>query len=317
MIDGKARFDLESSHTADDPRLRRIGNPVDISEIYRDVMMDARTVDMVADLIGPAVKFHHCKINVKSPRSSQEVRWHQEHPFDPHANDDELVALLLLTDMTVENGALQIVPGAHRERYSLYQADVYTDESLARGPRDAVAEGHSHDWRGGQHLHHRHLDAPRLRLWRQHDRPRRLFIADYTAADAIPFAPPAVPSPLHGTIVRGKPTRFARLEESMLELPRPYTEDFFFSYQESADSAEQSPAHEPTKRPISAPGARTVAAAKRVERFDPGHKDYLRPSNHCMTVLPHGGACAGGGLWKCTTETPRSKPRPAREPNSA
>ena len=30
-------------------------------------MLDARTVDMVADLVGPDVKFHHCKINLKLP----------------------------------------------------------------------------------------------------------------------------------------------------------------------------------------------------------------------------------------------------------
>src|SRR6185295_17804659 len=63
-IDGRPRFDMGGEHSADKPALRRINNPSDISDAYREVMLDARTVDMVADLIGPDVKFHHCKINL-------------------------------------------------------------------------------------------------------------------------------------------------------------------------------------------------------------------------------------------------------------
>ena len=73
-VDGKARFDLEASHTPEHPRLRRINNPVEISEVYRDVMINAHFVDIVADLIGPDVKFRHCKINVKMPGSTDEAR---------------------------------------------------------------------------------------------------------------------------------------------------------------------------------------------------------------------------------------------------
>jgi len=64
-IDGRPRFDMGAEHSADKPALRRINNPSDISDAYREVMLDGRTVDMVADLVGPDVKFHHCKINLK------------------------------------------------------------------------------------------------------------------------------------------------------------------------------------------------------------------------------------------------------------
>jgi ectoine hydroxylase-related dioxygenase (phytanoyl-CoA dioxygenase family) len=231
-IDGKARFDLEATHSQDAPRLRRINTPVEVSEAYRDVMMNARYVDMICDLIGPNVKFHHCKVNVKMPGSPHEVRWHQDHPFDPHTNDDELVTLLLLTDMTLENGPVEVVPGSHRERYSLYQSDVYTGEISAEEmetlrPRAVPVTG-----RAG--------DVCIIDTWMVHgsgvnrtERPRSLFISDYTAADAFPLTPPAVPSTLHGTIVRGKATRFARLRDAVLELPQPFSGDTFFSYQET------------------------------------------------------------------------------------
>ena len=107
-VDGKARFDLEPGHTPERPRLRRVANPADISEAYRDVLWTAALVDMVADLIGPNIKFHHCKLNVKLPGMETAVGYHQDHPYDPHTNDDVIVALTLLTDMTLENGCLEL-----------------------------------------------------------------------------------------------------------------------------------------------------------------------------------------------------------------
>ena len=44
-------------------------------------LLDARTVDMVADLVGPDVKFHHCKINLKLSGAKTEVSYHQDFAF--------------------------------------------------------------------------------------------------------------------------------------------------------------------------------------------------------------------------------------------
>jgi hypothetical protein len=66
-IDGRPRFYMGAEHSAEHPALRRINNPSDISQAYLDVMRNAASVDMIDDLIGPNVKFHHCKINLKLP----------------------------------------------------------------------------------------------------------------------------------------------------------------------------------------------------------------------------------------------------------
>ena len=144
----------------------------------------------------------------------------------------------MLTDVTMENGALQVVPGSHRERYSLYQNDRYTGEISAEDiatllPRAVPVTGKAgdvciaHTWM----VHGSGANGSAGR--------RSLFVNDYTAADAIPLTPPAMPSALHGMIVRGNPTRFARLKNTVLELPQSYAVDSFFSYQEKAvDAAE-------------------------------------------------------------------------------
>jgi len=55
------------------------------------------------------------------------VDWHQDHAYDPHTNDDMLTILLMLDDMSEENGCLQVVPGSHRgEHFSHFESDRFT-----------------------------------------------------------------------------------------------------------------------------------------------------------------------------------------------
>jgi ectoine hydroxylase-related dioxygenase (phytanoyl-CoA dioxygenase family) len=114
IIDGRPRFDLEAGHSAEKPALRRVNSPVEVSQAYYDCMADSAMTDMVADLIGPNVKFHHCKINSKLPGAKTEVKWHQDFPFTPHSNDDIVTALLFIDDVTADNGPLEVVGGTHR-----------------------------------------------------------------------------------------------------------------------------------------------------------------------------------------------------------
>jgi len=235
MMDGKARFDLEPGHTAEHPKLRRVANPADISPAYQRVLWDSSITDMVADLVGPSIKFHHCKLNIKLPGMATEVRYHQDHLFDPHTNDDMLAMLLLLDDMSVANGCLKIVPGSHRERYTHYRGGKFVGEiDPAMYPefdRRAVP------------ITGRTGDVCFMHTWAVHGSesnrspvPRRLLICDYTAADAFPLTAPVVPSRHTGRLLRGTPTRTARLIATTIELNEPYAEDSFFGIQGDKDA---------------------------------------------------------------------------------
>ena len=112
-VNGKARFDVEKGHNADKPALRRINAPHEVSDAFFDVMSDSAMTDMVADLIGPDVKLHHTKVNSKLPGSATAVKWHQDFPFTPHTNDDLITALLMVDEVTEENGPLEVWAGTH------------------------------------------------------------------------------------------------------------------------------------------------------------------------------------------------------------
>lgn len=229
-VDGKARFDLEFGHSAEHPRLRRVANPVEISESYRLVLMDSSITDMVAQLIGPSIKFHHCKLNVKLPGMETVVYYHQDHSYDPHTNDDMLAILLMLDDATEENGCLKVVPKSHKQRFSHFSNGEYTG---------TIDSSHYSDFnmREVPVLASRG-DVCFMHTWTVHasqsnrsSTPRRILICDYTAADAYPLLSPALPSQYTGKIVRGEPSQYARLTNAELEMRTLYSEDSFFELQ--------------------------------------------------------------------------------------
>jgi ectoine hydroxylase-related dioxygenase (phytanoyl-CoA dioxygenase family) len=230
-VDGRPRFDMGEEHCAQRPALRRVNNPSEISAHYHDVMRNSSMVDMVADLIGANVKYHHCKINLKLPGSHTVVGYHQDFSYTPHTNDDIVTALLMLDDVSEKNGCLMVVPGSHRgPQYSLFDGATFTgfvdpEQERALKAREVAATGKAGDV-CLMHTRLLHGSAPNLS-----DRPRGLFICVYTAADAFPLARNPMPSELEGTIVRGERTRVARLMQADIELPEQPKMASFFAVQ--------------------------------------------------------------------------------------
>ena len=237
-IDGRPRFDMGTEHRPDNPALRRVNNPSDISGAYEDVIANAPVVDMIADLIGPDVKFHHCKINLKLPGSATVVGYHQDFAYTPHTNDDIITTLIMLDDTTEENGCLMVVPGSHRGPiHSLFEGDRFTgfvaDDVESEASSKAVAvTGRA----GGACLMHtRLLHGSAANLSR---RPRGLYICVFSAADAVPLARNPMANPNEGRILRGHRAHVARLMEGSVELPEQPKMASFFAVQGQASAGE-------------------------------------------------------------------------------
>jgi ectoine hydroxylase-related dioxygenase (phytanoyl-CoA dioxygenase family) len=73
-------------------------------------------LDVVEELIGPDILVHTTSLFRKRPRDPAFIPWHQ----DAHGwrlDDPRLVtAWIALTESTVENGCMRVLPGTHRER---------------------------------------------------------------------------------------------------------------------------------------------------------------------------------------------------------
>ncbi len=227
-LDGRPRFDLEPGHSAEQPALRRVNAPVEVSKAYFAAMASSRMTDCVADLIGPNVKLHHTKINSKLPGAATAVKWHQDFPFTPHSNDDVITALLMVDEVTAENGPLEVVAGSHEgEIHGLWHDGVFTgsvDDGIAgdcqkqaircTGPAGSVCLMHTRLLHGS---------APNVS-----DHPRTLFICVYSAEDAVPYSANPMPTEYEGLVVRGQKTNRVRSVPYEIELPqKPATASFF------------------------------------------------------------------------------------------
>jgi len=227
-IDGRARYDLEPGHTAEKPALRRVNAPVEVSQAYYDSMASSRMTDCVADLIGPNVKFHHSKINAKLPGGKTEVKWHQDFPFTPHSNDDLITALLMVDDVTQENGPLEVVAGSHKgELHGLWHNGVFTGAVADSVAEDCKQKAVTCVGSAGSvclmHTSLLHGSAPNLG-----NRARNIFISVYSAEDAVPCSSNPMPTEFEGLVVRGEKTGKIRSIPFEIELPqKPVTASFF------------------------------------------------------------------------------------------
>ena len=228
IVDGRSRFDLEPGHNADVPALRRVNAPVEVSDAYYAAMFDSRMTACVADLIGPNVKFHHSKINSKLPGGQTEVKWHQDFPFTPHSNDDLVTALLMIDEVTEENGPLEVLPGSHKgDIHGLWHNGVFTGAVAEDVAKESQSKAVRCVGKAGSVclMHTQLLHGSTSNLSAQ---PRTLFICVYSAEDAIPCSPNPVPTKFQGLLVKGERTNKVRSMDFQIELPQlPTTASFF------------------------------------------------------------------------------------------
>jgi phytanoyl-CoA hydroxylase len=235
-LDGRPRFDLQPGHCAEVPGLRRVQSPEEVSDVYANVMRNARTVDICAELIGPAIRFHHGKVNSKLPGTATKVNFHQDFPFQPMTNDDIITCLLFIDEVTLENGPLEVVPGTHKgPLYSHWHNGVFTGSVS-----DEVFEQHKDNivkctGKAGSvclmHASLLHGSAPNLS-----DKSRTLYISTYYAEDSIELSPNHLPSTLTHELVRGEASGRVRCSPYEMELPEVPTGTSFFAQQETVGS---------------------------------------------------------------------------------
>ncbi|MEO2168342.1 MAG: phytanoyl-CoA dioxygenase family protein, partial [bacterium] len=209
-------FDLESDHSAQRPRLRRLVSPADLHETFWEFASNSVVTDLVQDLLGPDIKFHHSKLNFKAPHGGEEVKWHQDIQFWPHTNYGPLTIGLFLSDVKAEMGNVGFVPGSHEgELFDQYDGERWAgclcedDVTRLETERAVYPTGPA----GTLTVHNCrtvHGSPPNRSA---HERP--LLLQTYAPADAFVYTDLVRKSPRGDTLIRGQPARWARHD------PRP------------------------------------------------------------------------------------------------
>ena len=66
-------YDLEPGHSAAEPRVRRIKAPHKVHAIFDQIVRSPAVIDILTKLIGPGLRLHGSKLNMKSARYGSPV----------------------------------------------------------------------------------------------------------------------------------------------------------------------------------------------------------------------------------------------------
>jgi len=165
------------------------------------------------------------------PHSATVVKWHQDFPFTPHSNDDLITALLMVDEVTMENGPLEVWSGTHKsDIHSLWHDGVFTgavDDAVTNAALDnrSFCTGKA----GSVCLMHTRLLHGSAK--NNSDHPRTLYIMVFSATDAVALTPSPVPSKHQGIVVRGHDDGRVRSVHFDIERPELPKGASFFTQQ--------------------------------------------------------------------------------------
>ena len=218
-------YDLEDSHSPDEPRVRRIKTPHLHHPEYARAARHPRIVEVLTDLWG-TVRLDTGKLNMKSAGYGAPVEWHQDWAFYPHTNDDLAAVGIMLDDCEAENGPMMVIPGSHLGPvYDHHGADGRFCGAIDPVACDLdVSRAVPCLGRAGSITVH-HVRAVHGSATNFSGRERRLLLFQYRAADAWPLLGfPAGIEKFDELLLVGEPTIAPRLAPVPVRMPLPPAE---------------------------------------------------------------------------------------------
>ena len=215
-------YDLEPGHTPENPRVRRIKAPQKVHPIFDEIVRSPAVISILTRLIGPGLRLHGSKLNMKSAQYGSPVEWHQDWAFYPHTNDDLLAIGVLLDDCDLENGPMLVTPCTHTGEVwnhhgddgrfaGLIDPDLIQDEIKRAVPCTGKA--------GSMSFHH--VRALHGSATNTSNKPRNLLLYEVAASDAWPLMGVKDFAEFDSRLLAGPSVITPRLADVPVRMPLP------------------------------------------------------------------------------------------------
>ena len=97
-----------------------------------------KILDAIEDVIGPDILCWNTNFFIKEANSPGFVSWHQDSTYWGLDPDDVITAWIALTEVTPENGYMQMIPGSHKIDQLPHLDTFHKDNLLSRGQEISV-----------------------------------------------------------------------------------------------------------------------------------------------------------------------------------
>lgn len=225
LTEHSAALDLEPTHTAERPKVRRIKQPQNVHPFYNELARHPAVLEPIKPILGPSIRLRAgCKINMKNPSHGSPVEWHQDWAFYPHTNQNVLAVGILLDDMSANNGPIMFLGGSHRGPvFSHHSEGAFCGAiNLKEESLDVSSAREIYATAGSMTIHHARLVHGSA--VNRSESPRRILFYEYTSADAWPLAGIEHLTnfeEFNSRMVCGEPTLEPRMESVPVKMPLP------------------------------------------------------------------------------------------------
>lgn len=151
---------------------------------YRRLIFHEPILDMVEAFLGPNIQLFHDQALYKPADNGDAVFWHQDNAYWQCMPSNLISCWLTLDDVTVENGAMHVLPGSHLQAID-HERSTSTDALLDLGDQIDDSQAEIIDLPAGGVMFH-HCQTLHYTPPNRTDRQRRAF--------AIHFMPPGTRS---------------------------------------------------------------------------------------------------------------------------
>ena len=97
-----------------------------------------KILDAIEDAIGSDILCWNTNVFIKEANSPGFVSWHQDSTYWGLDPDEVITAWVAFTDVTAENGYMQVIPGSHKIDQLPHVDTFHKDNLLSRGQEIAV-----------------------------------------------------------------------------------------------------------------------------------------------------------------------------------
>src|SRR5262245_47063164 len=103
-----------------------------------DIVRNTRVLDAVESIIGPDILVWGTSFFIKEPRNKSFVSWHQDLTYWGLDPADIVTAWIALSESTLENGAMRVIPATHTMEVVPHNDTFSADNLLSRGQEVSV-----------------------------------------------------------------------------------------------------------------------------------------------------------------------------------